>query len=89
MGRNTSIALGNHFQEFVDAQVGIGKYASVSEVIRSALRMLEDYEAKIAVLKAELQKGEQGETLTDTDYNASFMHKRQQYLQQMQQQQKA
>ncbi len=86
MGRNTSIALGDHFQEFVDTQVSIGKYASVSEVIRAALRMLEDYEAKVAVLKAELQKGERGETIADTDYNASFMQKRQQYLQQMQQQ---
>ncbi len=86
MGRNTSIALGDHFQEFVDAQVSIGKYASVSEVIRAALWMLEDYEAKVAVLKAELHKGEQGETISDSDYNASFMQKRQQYLQQMQQQ---
>ncbi len=86
MGRNTSIALSDHFQDFVDTQVSIGKYASVSEVIRAALRMLEDYEAKVAVLKAELQKGEQGKTITDTDYNASFMQKRQQYLQQIQQQ---
>lgn len=86
MGRNTSIALGNHFQEFVDSQVGMGKYASVSEVIRAALRMLEDYEAKIAVLKAELQKGEQRETITSSDYNASFMQKREHYLKQIQQQ---
>ena len=84
MGRNTSIALDDHFQEFVDTQVNLGKYASVSEVIRSALRMLEDYEAKTAHLKAELKKGEQGETLTNTEYEASFMKKREQYLQQAQ-----
>ena len=41
MGKNTSISIGNHFEEFIQNEVKSGKYGSVSEVIRSALRLLE------------------------------------------------
>jgi antitoxin ParD1/3/4 len=45
-GRNTSILLGNHFENFINDQIAIGKYSSVSEVIRTALRMFEQEETK-------------------------------------------
>ena len=46
MSKNTSISLGNHFEEFVNDEVKSGRYSSVSEVIRSALRLLEHEEKK-------------------------------------------
>ena len=46
MGKNTSISLGNHFEEFINEEVKSGRYNSVSEVIRSALRLLESEEKK-------------------------------------------
>ena len=46
MGKNTSISLGNHFEEFIREEVNSGRYGSVSEVIRSALRLLERDEKK-------------------------------------------
>jgi len=41
MGRNTSILLGDHFEEFISKEVSSGKYSSASEVVRTALRLLE------------------------------------------------
>ena len=46
MGKNTSISLGKHFEKFISGEVKSGRYGSVSEVIRSALRILESEEKK-------------------------------------------
>jgi len=58
MGRNTSILLGDHFEEFVSNEVSSGKYNSVSEVIRTALRLLELEEQKKKDLNKALVQGE-------------------------------
>ncbi|SFA37795.1 putative addiction module antidote protein, CC2985 family [Pedobacter suwonensis] len=47
MGRNTSIALGDHFENFVDERISEGRFKNASEVIRAGLRLLEDEENKI------------------------------------------
>lgn len=59
MGKNTSISLGNHFEEFINDEVKSGRYSSVSEVIRSALRLLEREEKKEIELIKALEVGEQ------------------------------
>ena len=58
MGKNTSISLGNHFEEFIREEVNSGRYGSVSEVIRSALRLLEREEKKERELIKALEVGE-------------------------------
>ena len=58
MGKNTSISIGNHFEEFIQNEVKSGKYGSVSEVIRSALRLLEREERKERELIKALEIGE-------------------------------
>jgi len=55
--KNTSISLGNYFDNFVSSQVSAGRYKNVSEVIRAGLRLLEDEESKMIALKAAIQKG--------------------------------
>ena len=40
----TSVALGNHFEEFVKKQLESGRFNNVSEVVRAGLRLLEDEE---------------------------------------------
>lgn len=57
MGRNTSISLGDHFEEFVDAKVSNGRFKNASEVIRAGLRLLEEEETKIVVLKKAITEG--------------------------------
>jgi len=58
MGRNTSILLGDHFEEFISAKISSGKYNSASEVIRTALRLLEAEESKMKDLNKALSQGE-------------------------------
>ena len=58
MSRNTSILLGQHFEKFISTKVSSGKYISASEVIRTALRLLELEESKIKDLNKALLKGE-------------------------------
>lgn len=55
--KNTSISLGNHFDEFVNSQVSSGRYKNVSEVIRAGLRLLEDEESKVIALRNAIQEG--------------------------------
>lgn len=57
MAKNTSIALGDHFQTFVEKQVGQGRFGSASEVVRAGLRLLEEREAKFEALRRAIQEG--------------------------------
>lgn len=58
MARNTSITLGNHFDDFISRQLADGRFGSASEVVRAGLRLLEDREAKLKALRSALQEGE-------------------------------
>ena len=55
--KNTSISLGDYFEQFVSSQVSVGRYKNVSEVVRAGLQLLEDEERKIMALKSAIQKG--------------------------------
>ena len=58
MARNTSILLGEYFEDFISTEVTSGKYSSASEVIRTALRLLEAVESKKKSLSKSLVLGE-------------------------------
>ncbi|TNC82187.1 MAG: type II toxin-antitoxin system ParD family antitoxin [Oleiphilus sp.] len=62
MSKNTSITLGDHFDGFIAQQIDNGRYASVSEVVRAGLRLLEDNEHKLATLRHLLDEGEKSGT---------------------------
>ena len=55
--KNTSISLGNYFDQFVQTQISTGRYKNVSEVIRAGLRLLENEESKVIALKNAIQEG--------------------------------
>jgi antitoxin ParD1/3/4 len=56
-----SVSIGRHFEEFIKRQVDGGRFGNDSEVMREALRLMEEREEartiRIEALKAELQKG--------------------------------
>jgi antitoxin ParD1/3/4 len=62
MAKNTSITLGEHFEGFIAQQIAEGRYASVSEVVRAALRQFEDTEKMAATLRRLLEEGEKSGT---------------------------
>jgi antitoxin ParD1/3/4 len=76
MSKNTSFSLGEHFSSFVEAQVGQGRYSSASDVVRAALRLLEEQEAKLEALRAALIEGEQSGPSTPFDFEAFIARKR-------------
>jgi len=58
MSKNTSILLGDYFTKFISEQITRGRFSSASEVVKSALRLLEQEENKKKELIKELKKGE-------------------------------
>jgi len=58
MARNTSILLGEYFEEFISSEISSGRYNSASEVIRNALRLLKAEEQKKKDLSKALVQGE-------------------------------
>lgn len=70
MAKNTSISFGNHFDTFVQGQVGTGRYASTSEVVRAGLRLLEQEEEKMSALRQALIDGENSGFVNNFDPQA-------------------
>ena len=67
MAKNTSISLGNHFEDFMNIQLTTGRFNNASEIIRAGLRLLEMEENKYKVLKNALEDGEKSEKIKDFD----------------------
>jgi antitoxin ParD1/3/4 len=57
MGRNTSISLGDHFENFIESTVSNGRFNNASEVVRAGLRLLEEEENRIQILRKAIQEG--------------------------------
>lgn len=57
MGKNTSVSLGEHFEDFVQYGIKKGRYKNASEVIRAGLRLLEAEDQKFYALKAAIEEG--------------------------------
>lgn len=67
MGKNTSVAIGGHFEQFIGKVLNSGRYGSASEVIRAGLRLLEEQEEKKELLIKALKEGEESGLIEDFD----------------------
>lgn len=76
MGKNTSFSLNEHYSAFIEEEVASGRYRSASDVVRSALRLLEDRETRLRVLRQELIAGEQSGEPTSFDFDDFVTRKR-------------
>ena len=78
MAKNTSILLGDHFEKFIINEVASGRYGSASEVMRTALRLLETEEQKKMALMNALIKGEKSKRIEDFDAKSHLatLHKK-------------
>ncbi len=70
--KNTSISLGDYFDQFVQTQVSAGRYKNVSEVIRAGLRLLENEEIKVIALKNAIQEGLNSPRVENFDFDENL-----------------
>ncbi|MBQ8854687.1 MAG: type II toxin-antitoxin system ParD family antitoxin, partial [Bacteroidales bacterium] len=56
-----------HYEEFIQANIAGGRFNNVSEVIRAALRLMEDEETRLAAIRAALIEGEESGIVEDFD----------------------
>lgn len=67
VAKNTSVSLGEQFEEFIGRQIERGRYASASEVVRAGLRLLEEHESRVEALKLALVAGEESGDAGEVD----------------------
>ena len=65
----TSLSLGEHWETFIKNEIASGRYGSASEVVRDALREMEERKSKLEALRVYLKEGaeqaERGEFVKD------------------------
>lgn len=59
MPRTTSVTIGSQLDEFVTTLIESGRYGSTSEVMRSALRLLEHQENQAMALRRAIEAGDE------------------------------
>lgn len=69
MAKNTSVLLGDYFDELIHRQVKSGRFSSASEVIRAALRLFELEETRKKEMVKALVEGEQSGIAEGFDRN--------------------
>jgi len=53
-----SVVIGEHYDQFIEAQLANGQYNNASEVVRAGLRLLETEQSELEVLRALIDVGD-------------------------------
>ncbi|MCY4426327.1 MAG: type II toxin-antitoxin system ParD family antitoxin [Halieaceae bacterium] len=53
----TSLSLGEHWEIYIKNEISSGRYGSASEVVREALRAMEERKTKLEALRPHLAQG--------------------------------
>jgi antitoxin ParD1/3/4 len=53
----SNYTLGPHFEAFIQAQLASGRYNDASEVVRDALRLMEERQRRLAAVDGALERG--------------------------------
>jgi len=80
MAKNTSILLGDYYDNFIKQQIKSGKFSTVSEVIRASLRLFEYEQAKKSALIKELMEGEKSGFVKDFDRDTFLKNMHEKHL---------
>jgi len=67
MNRNTSISIGDYFDDFIKNSISTGRFKNASEVVRAGLRLLEEEENKVIALRGAIQEGLESGIANDFD----------------------
>lgn len=67
MARTVTVSLGPHYEEFIRQSIDGGRYNNVSEVVRAALRRLEEDETRLAAFCAAIDEGDASPDVVDFD----------------------
>jgi antitoxin ParD1/3/4 len=67
MSRNTSISIGNYFDDFIQNRISAGRFKNASEVVRAGLRLLEEEENRMIALREAIKEGIESGIARDFD----------------------
>lgn len=65
--KTTSVALGEYYENYIKAKVSEGRYNNASEMVRCALRLLEEEDAKVSALRCAIDQGIKSGVAEDFD----------------------
>ena len=67
MSKNKSVNLGDYFERITEKSIETGRYSSASEVIREGLRLVDERDQKIKILREAIEVGERSGYLDKFD----------------------
>lgn len=73
--KNTSVALSDELADYARSKVASGEFASVSDVVRDALRRAAERDLRIARLRQLVQEGEASGPARPFDWDAFMAEK--------------
>jgi antitoxin ParD1/3/4 len=69
MTKNTSVVLGDEYEDFIRRGIARGRFGSASEAVRAGLRLLEEQELNLERLRAAIDEGDNSGPFVPLDFD--------------------